>query len=330
MNKVRWGVLGTAEIAEEQVIPAIQKSNNGKVVAIASRKPGVKAKKIAKLFMISKVYSSYEDLLKDPDIDAVYIPLPNALHAEWTKEAARYKKHILCEKPAGLTAKQVSEMIEISKQQKVTFMESMMYQFHPQHKKVKEMIEKGHIGEVKQMRAAFTFMLENIEGNFRLKPQGSGGGSVYDIGCYTIHAIRSILGEPTKVLYVDETLTDDNLTDIATIGVFEHNNGIKSFFDCGMNMSTRNEYEVIGTKGTIRVPKAFIPQKDGEGVIQYISSDGSITTEKINANYYIKGVEYFSEHVIAEKELPSLAEDTINNLEAINSVLGWKKTFLSS
>lgn len=330
MRKVRWGVLGAAEIAEEQVIPAIQQSRNGKVIAIASRKPDGKAKKLAENFRILKVHLSYEDLLTDPDIDAVYIPLPNDLHAEWTKKALRYGKHVLCEKPAGLSAEQVKEMVAISREQEITFMEAMMYQFHPQHKRVKEMIEKGKIGEVKQMRASFTFMLEDQKGNFRMKPQDNGGGSIYDIGCYTIHAIRSILGEPKNILFVDETLTEDGLTDIAAIGIFEHENGIKSYFDCGMNMSTRNEYEVIGTKGTIRVPNAFIPQKDGKGIIQFISVDGSIATENISENYYVKGIEYFSDHVIAGNDLSSLEDDTINNMKVIDRALDWRKTSLST
>lgn len=325
MEKVRWGILGTAEIAELQLIPAILQSKNGEVAAISSRSGGGRAQVLAEKFAIPEVYSSYEDLLISEDIDAVYVPLPNELHAEWTKKAASYNKHVLCEKPAGLTAEQVKDMVQTCKKHDVIFMEAMMYQFHPQHKLVKELLDSGRIGEVKMMRASFTFTLQKWKGNFRLAPQTSGGGSIYDIGCYTIHAIRKVLGEPIKVLYVNETLTENSETDIAAIGVFEHEKGIKSYFDCGMNMSRRNEYEIIGTNGTIRVPNAFIPTKDGEGIVQVISNDGSISAEKVIANYYVEGVEYFSQHVLEKKELVAHAEETINNIQAVESVLNWRK-----
>lgn len=325
MRQVRWGVLGTAEIAKEQVLPAIQKAKNADIVAIASRSPNEEVNKLANQFDISQVYHSYEDLLKNPAIDAVYVPLPNHLHAKWTKKAACYGKHVLCEKPAGLTAEQVKDMATVCEQNDVIFMESMMYQFHPQHQRVKKMIEDGVIGEVKQMRASFTFMLEKLDEDFRLKSQENGGGSIFDIGCYTIHSIRSVLGEPRRVLYVNETLLNEGQTDIAALGIFEHENGVKSYFDCGMNMSTRNEYEVIGTKGTIRVPKAFIPQKDGEGIVEVITKDGSITREKKYADYYVYGVEYFSHYVLENEKLNTLLTDTIHNMKAIDSVLNWKE-----
>src|SRR5699024_11873054 len=135
---------------------------------------------------------------------AVYVPLPNHLHSEWVKAAASYGKHILCEKPAALTTSEFKEMVEACDTNKVAFMEAMMYQFHSQHQRVEEMLESGLIGEIKQMRASFTFLLGSTEGNFRLHPQSKGGGSIYDIGCYCIHAIRKIMGEPVKVLHIEE------------------------------------------------------------------------------------------------------------------------------
>jgi predicted dehydrogenase len=324
MKKVRWGILGTAEIAEEQMIPAMQKSINSELAAIASRSPSGNAEMFAEKFNIPQVYHSYGDLLKDPAIDAVYVPLPNHLHAKWTKIAANYGKHVLCEKPAALTVDEVKEMADVCEENDVIFMEAMMYQFHPQHQRVKEMIQEGLIGEIKQMRTSFTFKLERLGENFRLKPQKAGGGSIYDIGCYCIHAIRSILGEPAQVLYANETFTADGRADNAAIGIFGHENGIKSYFDCGMNMATRNEYEIIGTKGTVRVPKAFIPQKDGEGMIQIIAGDGSITEETVVADYYAEGMTYFSQSILDKTKLHRRTEDTINNMQAIGQIITYK------
>lgn len=326
-KKIRWGVLGTAEIAREQVMPAIKKCLNAELKGIASRSG--KTAELASKFNISKEYLSYEDLLKDPEIDAVYIPLPNHLHAKWVKEAAAYGKHVLCEKPAALTAQETKEMIENCERNDVYFMESMMYQFHPQHNKVKELVKSGIIGDVKLMRASFTFQLERSKNNFRLLPWSEGGGSIYDIGCYCIHAIRGILGEPINVSYCS---TDNSLSkesDVAALAVMEFDHNIKGYFDCGMNMSTRNEYEIVGTKGVIQVPKAFIPQTDGEGVIHVSTVDGSVTTEKIYDNYYISGLDYFSECIINDKEPIYGKGETINNVKVIENCIGRAKTSMS-
>jgi len=327
-TQIRWGILGTAEIAREQVMPAFQKCANAKLKGIASRSGNTA--ELATEFNIPKEYSSYEELLEDPDIDAVYVPLPNHLHAQWVKKAAARGKHVLCEKPAALTAQETKEMIEICEKNNVYFMESMMYQFHPQHKKVKELVESGVIGDVKLMRASFTFQLEKMEDNFRLLPWSKGGGSVYDIGCYCIHALRSILGEPTEVSYcsTDNSLSNDS--DIAAMAVMEFDQHIKGYFDCGMNMSTRNEYEIVGTGGVIRVSKAFIPQEDGEGVIHISTLNGLSTEEKIYDNYYVSGLEYFSECIINNTKPIYGKSETINNVQVIEDCLEKAKISVSS
>lgn len=163
---VRWRILSTAKIAQDELLPAYMDAANAKVVAIASSNR--KVKEIASKFRSPKIYESYDELLEDPGIDAVYIPLPNALHSYWVKRAAEKGKHELCQKPAALTAKEAEEMIEVCKKNNVMFMEAFMYQFHPRHQRVKEIIASGEIGESKLMKVSLSFYLGNQVGNIRM------------------------------------------------------------------------------------------------------------------------------------------------------------------
>lgn len=327
-TKIKWGILGTAEIAREQMIPAIQRSSNAELVGIASLSG--KSKGFAEKYDIPNSYQSYKELLSDPNIDAVYIPLPNHLHSEWVRLAAMHGKHILCEKPAAITIDDTKKMLEVCEHHDVLFMEAMMYQFHPQHLKVKELVKRGDIGDVKFMRAAFTFKLERIEDNFRLLPWSDGGGSLYDIGCYCIHAIREILGKPQKVLYCLADTEPSDQSDISAMAILEFKNQIKAYFDCGMNMSVRNEYEIVGTKGTIRVPKAFIPQSDGEGIIQVSYNDGRYFEERIYDDYYVRGVEHFSACVKDRQQPLYSKRDILNNIKVLNSCIEEAMQLMSS
>lgn len=327
-TKIKWGILGTAEIAREQMIPAIQKSPNAELVGIASLSG--RSKYLSEKYDIPNAYQSYEELLGDPNIDAVYIPLPNHLHSKWVRITATHGKYILCEKPAAITTEDTKKMLEFCVHHDVLFMEAMMYQFHPQHLKVKEIIKRGDIGDVKFMRAAFTFKLERIKGNFRLLPWSEGGGSLYDIGCYCIHAIRAILGEPQNVLYCSVDTVSSGQSDISAMAILEYENQIKAYFDCGMNMSVRNEYEIVGTKGTIRAPKAFIPQPDGEGIIQVSYNDGRYLEERIYDNYYVRGVEHFSACVKDRQKPLYSKEDILNNIRVLNNCIEEARQPMSS
>mgnify|MGYP001948433970 CR=1 FL=1 len=180
MSMMRWGVLSTAKIGLTQVIPAIQRSKNGRVVAIASRNIE-NAKNVAEDLEIDTAYGSYEELLDDSSIDAVYIPLPNALHKEWVIKAAEKKKHVLCEKPVAVSLEELKEMTDACEKNGIKFMEAFMYQFHPQHQKVKDLIAEGVIGDVAMMRASFTFFL-NDSSHVRLS-EDLAGGFMFDVGC---------------------------------------------------------------------------------------------------------------------------------------------------
>lgn len=314
---VRWGIISTAKIAQEELLPAFKDAANAQVTAIASSKPS--AKEIAERFNIPTVYETYDALLDDPYIDAVYIPLPNNLHYEWVVKAAEKGKHVLCEKPASLTAADTERMIEICHQNGVIFMEAFMYQFHPQHQRVREIIASGELGELKNMKASFSFFLEGREENIRMDPK-LGGGSLYDVGCYCIHAIRNVLGtEPARVLTAAK-MDEQGRVDLSVAGYIELKNGMSAQFDASMDQVLRHHYEVVGTKGSVQATRAFIPQlMGGEAIILVQTDDGNVREEKIVGHQYVLQIEHFSDCVLDGLQPSYTPSNTIQNLRVIEA-----------
>lgn len=316
MSKIRWGIMSTANIAQTQLIPAMLRAENAEVAAIASR--GAKVHAVASAFRIPKAYESYEELLDDPEIDAVYIPLPNKLHKEWVLKAAEKGKHILCEKPASLTAIEASEMFQACRVQNVKFMEGFMYHFHPQHERVKEIIASGEIGEVKLMKSSHSFYLEGRDDEFRMD-KDLGGGSLFDVGCYSIHAIRHVLqSEPIEVQGFAEIDATSGV-DISTIGYLKLENGLSAVFDCSFDMFSRNEYEVIGTKGTIKVPLAFRPDFNGHIGSIMIQTEGTTREEKIEGDIYRMEIEHFSKAILDNTQPLITEKSTVDNMHVIEA-----------
>ena len=313
---MKWGILGTAGIALEQVIPAIRRSTNGEVYAIASSSG--KASTVAEEHHIPLAYDSYEELLRDSSIDAVYIPLPNNLHCEWTIKAAEAKKHVLCEKPAALNTEQLEEMIAACRQNGVVFMEGFMYRFHPQHKKVKELLAEKAIGDIKMVRSLFSFYMEERENNIRLSLR-LGGGALYDVGCYCIHSIHYLLGtEPLRMKITAETNEDGVDTIASAFLVYPEN--IQATFMCSFDAALKNEYEIIGTKGSIRVPHAFRPDLNaGAGIVELIQ-ENEYRQFTIFGDQYLLEVEHFADSVMNGKEPLNTGESSVSNLKVIESL----------
>jgi D-xylose 1-dehydrogenase (NADP+, D-xylono-1,5-lactone-forming) len=316
MKQIRWGVLSTAKIARTQLIPAITRAENAELVGIASGNEAV-VNELANTFHIPKVFGSYEELIQDPEIDAVYIPLPNHLHKEWVLKAAQQGKHILCEKPIALTTEEASEMIAYCKEQNVKFMEAFMYQFHPQHDRVREIIASGEIGDVKLIKSSHSFYLEDRENNIRYD-KTKGGGSLYDVGCYSVHVISHLLQtKPTEVFAQAEIDAD---IDKSTQGFLIMENGVRAMFDCSLDMTGRNEYEIIGTKGTIHVPFAFRPDayNGGAGVVQ-VNTGNSSREEKIAGDAYRAEVEHLSEIILNDGIPLQTGENSLQNMRVIDA-----------
>ncbi|MEQ6390203.1 Gfo/Idh/MocA family oxidoreductase [Bacillaceae bacterium S4-13-58] len=316
MTIIRYGILSTAGIAQKQFIPAIERAENAEVVAIASLSG--KEKDVAKKFGIPKAYNNYEALLEDPDIDAVYVPLPNHLHKEWAIKAAEKGKHVISEKPATLNAEEAWEVVDACKKNGVIYMEAFMYQFHSQHERVKEIIASGEIGDIQLIRASFSFYMKDQEVNVRMDPK-MGGGALYDIGSYCIHTIRNILNDEPEKVYAEAVIDPKYGVDTSAFGILQmKNTGIRAMFDCSFTMPSRTVYEVIGTKGTITVPRAYRPdQNEHEGLV-IIEVDGEKREEKIITDQYKEEVEHFSQAILNDTEPLYSGEATIKNMQAID------------
>ncbi len=321
-KNVRWGVLGTAGIAVHAVIPAIQSSRNGRVLGIASRRLE-RAEATARELAIPRAYGAYETLLDDADIDAVYIPLPNSLHREWTIRAAQKGKHVLCEKPLALTPADCDEMIAACQSQSVYLMEAFMYRFHPQTEKVQELIRQGVVGELRMIRSAFTFAVSRPN-DIRLQ-KALGGGSVMDVGCYCINVARFLFqDEPTEALAAAVFGAESEVDE--TLGAVLRFPGDRlAVFDCSLRTNRREMYEVVGTKAAIEVPVAFIP-RELDANIHIARGRERETLTVPGTNEYRLMVEHFADCVqngIAPRFAPT---DARANLRVIEAVLAAART----
>ena len=315
-DAIRWGVLGVANIARRAVIPAITRSRNGRLAAIASR-GRARAEDAAREFGFGRAHGSYEGLLDDPDVQAVYIPLPNALHREWTIRCAESGKHVLCEKPLALSPAECDEMIAACRQHRVLLMEAFMYRFHPRTEEVARMVRAGDLGDVRMVRAAFTFQTTNRANNIRFRPD-LGGGALYDVGCYTINVSRMVLGEPDEVFArgrFGEEGVDEQVGAVLRFG-----GGRVALIDCGLTLPRREEYEVIGMEGHLRVPRAFLPGS-GDSEIEIWRASERIGRSVPGAEQYQRMVEHFGHAIATGSPVGLPPEDASRNVGVITALL---------
>jgi xylose dehydrogenase (NAD/NADP) len=257
MGKIRWGILSTARI-NRLVIPALKASAQNELVAVASRNLE-HARKYSQEWKIPVAYGSYTDLLNDPHIDVIYISLPNHLHAEWTIKAAQAGKHVLCEKPLALNVAEVDQINAAAAAGKVTVMEAFMYRHHPMTLKVRELVDTGAIGDVRYLRATFSFILNPSSTNIRWQPE-SGGGSLWDIGCYPVSYARMVMGCLPSEVYGDQVLGDSGI-DVSFTGQLRFPNGAFAQVESSFELPYTTGVEIRGTQGTILVPVPFNPNQ---------------------------------------------------------------------
>ena len=253
MRKVRWGVLGVAKIATDKVIPALQRGQHAEVVAIASRE-GARAQAAAQALGLEKAYGSYEALLADPDIDAVYIPLPNHLHAEWTTAAAERGKHVLCEKPIGMTAAEAEQLIAVRNRTGVRIQEAFMVWTHPQWLRAREIARSGRLGRVHSFSGYFSYFNDDAA-NIR-NVLDFGGGALMDIGCYLIVTSRFLFGEePRRVLGLIERDPSTGV-DTLTSMLLDYPSG-HAIGTCGTRTVPYQRVQVFGTTGRLEIEIPF-------------------------------------------------------------------------
>ena len=255
---LNWGLLSTARINRALIHP-LRASRRTSLLAVASRRQS-SADSYAREWKISRAYSSYESLLADPDVDVIYNPLPNHLHAEWTVKALRAGKHVLCEKPLALTLPEVNAMTAAARETGKVLAEAFMYRHHPQTLKVKELVEGGKLGQLQLIKGAFTFTLTR-EGNFRNFKE-MGGGSIWDVGCYPISYARMLAGEPTEV-HGWQVLGEGGC-DVSFFGEMNFANGVHAQIDSGFQSPLRSHIEIVGSEASLIVPVPFKPGRTSE------------------------------------------------------------------
>lgn len=313
-KKLKWGILSTAGIAQHHLIPAFKRAENAEVVAISSLSG--RAEEVAEALGIEKAYDSYHEVLDDETIDAVYIPLPNSLHKEWAIRAAYKNKHVLVEKPIALSSTDVLEIKQACLDNDVILMEAFMYMLHPQHQRVKALIKEGAIGEVKHFESTFTFYLTDRDANIRMEKE-LGGGSLYDVGSYNIHAMRYILDEEPISVRSQAVMDDVTEVDLSSVSYYTFKSGVTATLTSSFDQFHQNVYRVIGTEGMITVPYAYRPDNHG-GLGEVILTNGQFTkTETFMNDLYRDEVEHISYAILNNQEPINTLMNSYHNMRVL-------------
>ena len=296
---LRWGILSTARI-NQALIPPIRLSQRSQLWAVASRSKE-KAERYAQEEEIPHAYGSYEELLADQDVNVVYNPLPNSLHAEWTIKAAQAGKNVLCEKPLALSVEEVDAITRAAKEYGVVVAEAFMYRHHPQTWKVKELVSEGAIGKLQLVRGSFSFMLDRV--NDVRWDADLGGGSIWDVGCYPISYANYLTGQPPREAFGWQVSGPDGV-DAAFYGMLKYSNDEFAQIDSSFRTPYRSEIEVVGSAGSIRVP---VPYKPGiSESIQLLQGDSTRVLGIEGQELYLGEVQDM-EGAILEGQQPNLS-----------------------
>jgi predicted dehydrogenase len=320
-KKVKWGVLGAASIAVRRVIPAMQKGEWSEVTAIASREKK-KAEEAARKLGVAKAYGSYEELLADPEIEAVYNPLPNHLHVAWSIKAAEAGKHVLCEKPLSLTVEEAKTLLAARNRTGVKMGEAFMVKTHPQWLRTRELIRAERIGELRLILGNFSYFDRDPESVANIAEFG--GGALMDIGCYPVTMSRFIFEqEPARVMGLAERDPEMKI-DRLTSGILEFPRG-QAIFSCSTQLVYHQRMEFLGTKGRIELEIPFSPPKDRPSRIfiddgRDLFGGGRTSEEFAACDQYAIQSELFSRAIREGGEVPVSLEDAIRNMAVIEAV----------
>lgn len=327
MSKVRWGILSTAKIGVAQVIPAMQQSDICEITAIASRNMESAASASEELG-IEKAYGSYDELLADPEIDAIYNPLPNHMHVEWSIKALEAGKHVLCEKPIGLSSEEAQELIDAGKEHpKLKLMEAFMFRHNLQWLKAKEIVQNGGIGKLLTIQSAFSYY--NVDGdNIRNKAE-IGGGGLMDIGCYPISVARFIFdSEPEKVMGLVE-FDPKFKTDKMASAILDFGNGTATF-TCSTQMVRYQRVNIFGERGRVEIEIPFNAPNAQPCKIWHQTESGTELIELETCDQYTLQGDHFSEAIINDTPVPTPIKDAKQNMQVIEAIFksaaskGWE------
>lgn len=316
-DPVRWGVLSTAKIGLRAVIPAIAEASNARLVAIASRDQA-RAQAVAAGYPDARALESYDALLDDDEVEAVYIPLPNSMHVEWTIRAMEAGKHVLCEKPLGITADEVRRIRAASAETGRQVMEAFMYRFHPQIRWTLEQLAAGRIGDVRLVRSAFVFDLHSRPNDIRL--QGKlGGGSLMDVGCYPLNFCRAVFGGPPHAIAARVVVPQGSEVELTTGAVLDFGEGRLGMIDSSFMLPRQFFAEVVGDRGRIILPGPYTPGR-AETAVRVESGDETLEHRFSGIDQYTLEVESFSSS-IRHGVAPFISlDDSLEQAESIERI----------
>ncbi len=322
-SRLRFGVLSTADIARRKVIPGMRRSARCEVVAIASRDER-RARAVATELDIPTSHGSYEALLADPNVDAVYIPLPNHLHAEWTIAAARAGKHVLCEKPLALAATEAETMIEASRNAGVVLMEAFMYRHHPSWVAARELVTSGRIGRLMAVQSWFSFFNDDPT-NIR-NIRDFGGGAMYDIGCYAVNLSRMLFDREPDGVQASLVRDPTSGVDIVASAILRFGDGIASF-TCSTRTESDQRVEIYGTTGRVSFWIPFNIPPDRSTRISVVAGGNPPvdpafeTLEFAPADPYAVEADLFAATILDGTPLPVASDDAVANLRTMEAIV---------
>jgi D-xylose 1-dehydrogenase (NADP+, D-xylono-1,5-lactone-forming) len=313
---VSWGLLSTARI-NLPILAAARASDRAEVVAVASR-DAERAEAYARMHGLERAHGSYDALLEDPDIEAVYIPLPNGLHIPWTLRALEAGKHVLCEKPFSRRVEPVERAFDLAESLGLVLSEGFMYRHHPQTAKLIELVAQKAIGQLRVVRAAFSFPLADVHGadDTRFDPELD-GGAMMDVGSYCVNASRLLAGEPERV--TAEQVLGPSGVDVVFAGTLAHAGGVVTHFDCGFVLPRRSELEVVGEEGSLFVPTPFQVTSPG---IELRRADGVEQIAVEPGDSYLLELENVSAAIRGEATLLLGRDDAVGQARTIEALYG--------
>ena len=324
MTKIRWGILSTAKIGVDRVIPAMQQAQHCEVVAIASRNLDT-ARQVAGRLGIPRAYGSYEELLANADVQAIYNPLPNHLHVPWSIRALEAGKHVLCEKPIGLSAAEGQKLVDAAKQHpRLKVMEAFMYRHHPQWKRACEIVGGGGIGELRTIESHFSYF-NNDPANIRNQSEIGGGGGLMDIGCYPISLSRLVFAAEPRRVFGSVEYDQQFQTDRLASAILDFGRGT-STFTCSTQLAPFQRVNIFGTKGRIEIEIPFNAPNHRSCRLWH---QHDVTTEEITFDicdqYALQG-DVFSRAILDDTPVPTPIEDAVANMKVIEAVISSGKS----
>ncbi len=316
-DKIRWGILSTARIGR-RVIPAIQASPQGEVAAVASRSLE-RAQAWAATHKIPRAYGSYEELLHDGEIDAIYNPLPNSMHAEWSIKCAEAGIPTLSEKPFASDAPEAQTIVDAFEKHGALLAEAFMYRFHPQHAKVQEILAAGGIGQLQFINSSFTHPVSD-EADIRLS-KALAGGALMDVGCYCVNMMRLMTGEEPETVAAAAQIGKGSGVDETVAGILEFPSGVIGHFDCGLRAFGQHTYTLKGSEGMISLPQSFVIEKAVDGIVRHRQGD-RVTEHLIPAvDHYQLMVEDFCDALLNGRPPRFPPSDAVNNMAVVDRLL---------